>query len=67
MNAVPQIAASASSTCQTFGPAGPPGSSNASIGSDSTVIAIIDIASGDSARQPNSASVSAWIRATLAR
>lgn len=60
-------AASAKTTCQTARPPGIAGRTSASIGNEATSTASIDTASGGTARQPNSAAVSACSRSTFAR
>jgi len=62
-----QTAASATTTCQTAGPPSIAGSTSASIGSEAARIASIETVSGGTARQPNSAAVSACSRSTFAR
>ncbi|MFT3974215.1 MAG: hypothetical protein QM699_12425 [Amaricoccus sp.] len=54
-----QTATSATITCQTAGSAGTAGRNSASMGSDASRTASIEIVSGATARQPNSAAVSA--------
>lgn len=62
-----QTPISATPTCQTAGPPGPSGRNSASIGSEAISTANIDTASGATARQPNSAAVSACSRSNFAR
>jgi len=64
---VVHTADSARTTCQTAGLTGTGGRKSASIGSEAASTASIDTVSGGTARQPNSAAVSACRRSAFAR
>ena len=62
-----QTTSSARTTCHTAGLAGAIGRKSATIGNEAMATASIDMVSGATDRQPNSAAVSAWTRSNLRR